>query len=139
MNHDPLVVPKAVDMRARLYQDRIRQGRRQRRCLVEVSRIPTRQHSEPRTDCGIRKKLLVQDTPQGRYRRLIQTEMPSQQCCVLCVYPGGFVRCRQEYPAGIDGSNREQSLEEPMAFALGRRGINTRRVTRPCCRPKAMA
>ena len=62
-------------MRARLYKDRIGQGRRQRRDIVDVSRIPTRQHRKPRADRGIRKKLLVEDTLQTRNRGLIDAEM----------------------------------------------------------------
>ncbi|OIQ70197.1 hypothetical protein GALL_481950 [mine drainage metagenome] len=43
IDNNPLIVPEAVDMRARLYQNRISQGRRQRCHIVEVSWIPTRQ------------------------------------------------------------------------------------------------
>ncbi len=54
--------------------------------------------------------------------------MPLQQRGVLSIHPGGLVRCRQQDLAGIGRANREQSLKEPLAFALWRRGIGTRRV-----------
>src|SRR5258708_4610526 len=91
MDDDPLVVPEAVDVRARLYKDRIRQGRRQPRYIVDISRIPARQHGEPGADRGIRKKLLVHDLPQNLNRGLNHTEVPPELSGLECVRPGGLV------------------------------------------------
>jgi hypothetical protein len=94
MDNDSFVAQEAVDMRARLNEDRVRQGRRQRRDIVDIPRIPCGQNVKPRANRCISKVLFVENTPHDRDRRLIDSEILLELGSVHRVQPSGFVRGR---------------------------------------------
>lgn len=78
MDNDSLVVPNAVNMCARLYEDWIRQGRCQRRDSLDAPWIPTRQYRESRACRSVGEKFLVEDVLQNPNRRLNEAKVLSQ-------------------------------------------------------------